>query len=840
MSLFYTDVAVQGSNILLRQVKDGIRSNVKIPWQPTLYIRDNSGNSEEFVSLYGDKVKPVQPGSIRDCKDFAKQYEGVQGFEIYGQLNYALQYMSQFPMQGNWNFKQIRCFSIDIETKMPPGGGFPKPEHALGEINLITLQDIHTKRCFTFGTIPKPEKCDYTNYTHCIDEKQLLRMFLQFWEQVMPDVITGWNINQFDIPYIINRMQQILGEEATKKLSPWGLVDFGTKEYRGKIEVTAKIVGIQILDYMELMKKFTYGNRESWKLDAVAQEELGEAKLENPANTFKEFYELFPDTFVEYNVHDAVLITKMDDKMKLLELAMTIAYMARVNYVDVYSPVKTWDNIIHNKLLADNIVVPQRKATGFNMRGEGIEGAYVKDPKHGMYTDVASIDATSLYPSLMITLNLSPETYLGQCHSTVEMCLSGNYTNKDPNITMGANGSMFRKDKQGVIPSLITNYMALRKTTKAEMLALEQQAENFKKEGDKKSAEDLRNQISSRSNLEKALKILQNALYGALANAGFRFFNADVAESITLTGQLYLRAIERDIDAKLSKIFNMKPTVFCVYEDTDSCYFTLKDVIDKYAPGASIEQRIKMVEKLTAEKIVPAVNEIGLAVSQGLNVYAHKIVFKTEIAADKAMWIGKKMYICRVFSSEGVRYAKPKYKTMGISLVRSSTPKVVKKVLKDSLDVIFNEGETATQEYINKARAEFMKNSIEDVAFPRGANNLEEYASGSDIFRKGTPIHVRATLLHNHYVEKLGLQDKYEKIAEGNKIKFIYLKMPNPIQQNIIAWSVDGKLPTEFGLHKYVDWDMQFDKTVKDSMENLMTPIGWSVEQRNNLEDFFN
>lgn len=833
---FYTSVDVYGSSILVREVRDGIRSNRKEQWRPTLYMRDQGKEDSGLRSLYGDRVKPIQPGTIRDCKDFAKQYENVSGFDIFGQLNYQLQYMSQYAM-GDWDFKQVKCLGIDIECKVPPGGGFPKPENALGEINLITLQDVHTKRCYTFGTLEKPEKCDYTNYTYCIDEANLLKMFLAFWEQNMPDVVTGWNSNGFDLPYIINRIKKVLGEDYVKKLSPWGMVDCEMKEYKGKMELKFRITGVQCLDYMLLMKKFTYGGRESWSLGAVASEELDETKRANPGKTFEDFYTNYPDLFIDYNVQDTKLVTKMDEKMQLLQMALTIAYMARVNFEDVYSPVKLWDNIIHNMLIAEGVVVPQRKHTGLG--GDAIVGAYVKDPKPGMYYDVGSIDATSLYPSLMLTLNLSPETYLGQAYSTIEMCLDGNYVNKDPNVSMGANGSLFDKTKLGVIPRLIVDYMTRRKTTKKEMLGLEQEAENFKKAGDYKSAEALKNKIASLNNLQMAIKILMNSLYGAMANKGFRFFNSDVAESITSTGQLYLRSIEKQIDEDLAAVFKIAKTTMMVYADTDSVYFSLKDVIDKYAPGASELQRINMIEKLTLDKIVPAVNKITEQVSRDINAYSHKIIFKNEIAADKVIWLGKKMYVCRVHSSEGVRYAKPKYKTMGISLVRSSTPKVVQDSLRNSLDTIFTKGESDTQQYIQTTRTDFMKFTPEEVAFPRGVSNVGEYSSSANIYRERTPIHCRAALLHNHLIDKLGLGNVYEKIKDGDKLKFIYLRSPNPIHENVIGWSADGKLPEEFGLHKYIDWELQFEKTFKDAIENIIEPIGWSTEPRATLDEFF-
>jgi len=587
-----------------------------------------------------------------------------------------------------------------------------------------------------------------------------------------------------------------------------------------------------------LRKKFTIEGRGLRALGGVAAEELCETERPNPGRTFEGFSTNYPDLFVDYNVQDVKLVTKMDDKMQLWQMALTIAYMARVNYEDVYSPVKLWDNIIHNILLAEDVVVPQRKHTGFSDDFD-IMGAYVKDPRVGLYYDVGSIDATSLYPSLMLTLNLSPETYLGKVYSTVEKCLDGEFVNTDPDVAMGANGTLFSRSKLGIIPRLIVDYMSRRKSTKKEMLGAEQQAEDFKKAGDYKSAEELKNKIASLNNLQMAIKILMNSLYGAMANKGFRFFNSDVAEAITSTGQLYLRSIEKHIDADLCSQFGISLTQLMVYADTDSVYFTLKKIIDKYSPNATEEQRIKLIERLTVDKVVPAVNKITESISKSINAYSHKIIFKNEIAADKVIWLGKKMYVCRVHSSEGVRYAKPKYKTMGIALVRSSTPKVVQDSLRNSLDIIFTKGEAETQKYIRQMREDFSKYQPEDVAFPRGVSDVAKYSSSSSVYRSGTPINARAALLHNHLIDKMQLNNVYEKIKDGDKIRFIYLRSPNPIHENVIGWSADGKLPEEFGLERYIDWETQFEKTFKDAIENIIEPIGWSSEPRSTLESFF-
>jgi DNA polymerase elongation subunit (family B) len=832
----YTSADIYGSNILLREIRDGIHSNIKVPFKPTIYIKAENG---DFTGLYGESLKSVQPGSIRETKDFVEKYKNVDGFEIFGQLNYTLQYLNTFSVV-EWQFGHVNAYSIDIEVQPPLDengnpAGFPKPEHANGIVDLITIQNIHTEQCYTWGLGPKPATADtYTRYTQCKDEYSLLKSFVETWEQFGIEIITGWNSNFFDLPYLINRITKICGDVMVKRLSPWGQVRCDVKEYKGKKELEFSIVGVQCIDYIDLMKKFTYGGRESWKLDSIAQEELGDEKLKSPADSLDQMRKEYPDTYVLYNVHDVRLVTKLEKKMKLIELAMTLAYKAKINFEDVYSPVKMWDAIIANKLLSENIVVPQRKTSG--TPAFGIEGAYVKTPIPGFYEWVSTLDGTSLYPSLIMTLNISPESYLGMTDSTVDKCVSGFYMNDNPDICMGANGALYDRKKRGIIPRLMEEYMVDRKKAKKEMLSLQQVQEDMKKAG-KTNFSEIESKISSLDNLQMALKIALNSAYGGIANAGFRFFNSDMAESITTTGQLYLKAIERDIDFMISKEFKMPETSkFMIYADTDSVMLCLGSIINRYAEKATPDQKLMMLEKITIDKVTPLVNTIIDQVSESIHAYENKMFFKTEIAADRVLLCGKKNYICRVHSSEGVRYAKPKYKTMGVAMVRSSTPKVVQEDLRSSLDVIFNEGEKAIPAFVESY-------DVNDVARPSSANNIDDFVSARSIYKSGTdgmtPMHIRAALLYNHYIKEMGLQNKYEPIKDGDKVRFINLRKPNPFRENVVGWPADIKMPKEFGLEKYIDWETQFEKTFKQAIINLVEPIGWSVEERATLDEFF-
>lgn len=472
---FYTNVEVVGSNILLKEFDEtGVKRHRKFQWQPTVYLKDTSVTDSEFKSLYGDAVKPINPGTIRETRDFIKQYDGVDGIEVFGQLNYSLQFMnSHYPWDITPQFSKVSTWSIDIETRIPESG-FPYPKTADGEIVLITLQNTNNGKCYTFGT--KPYSGDDTLYHESKDEYSMLKSFLMFWQRIDVDVITGWNIETFDMPYLINRVKRILGDEDIKKFSQWGLCQIDTFISRGKEETKVDIAGVAILDYLSLYKKFTYTKRESYSLKFISQEELGHTKIELPGESFNDNIDNHWDMFVKYNIVDTQLVTELEEHLKLLELAMTMAYQAKINFTDVYSPVKMWDALIHNNLLRDKIVLPQRAKVG----SRSIDGAYVKEPRTGFYNWIVSLDATSLYPSIMMSLNISPETYKGRYPVTMDQMLTDSSMfdeMRNDGLAVSPIGTLFTRDKQGILPKLIVDMMASRKTAKSDMLKLQSEYE---------------------------------------------------------------------------------------------------------------------------------------------------------------------------------------------------------------------------------------------------------------------------------------------------------------------------------------------------------------------------
>lgn len=403
---FYTNVHLIGNNFLVRGYENGERFERKEEFYPTLYVK--SHRPTEFKTLSGEYVEPIQPGLVRDCRNFFSKYENVNGFEIYGNERYLYQYISEkYPEDEiSYDSSRIRSYVLDLETTAE--GGFPDVQSAAEEILLISLLDIHTKKVITWGRRVYNNQNSDVTYHHCPLESELLNSFLSYWVSHTPDILTGWNINLFDIPYLCRRINRVLGEKYTKSLSPWNLVREGELTLNGRTHITYDIAGVSCLDYLDLYKKFTYKAQESYRLDYIAEVELGQKKLDHSEfETFKDFYDSNWRKFVDYNILDVRLVDRLEDKMKLIELAITMAYDAKVNYEDVFSQVRMWDSIIYNYLKQKNIVIPPKKES---VKTDKYAGAYVKEPVPGLYEWVVSFDLDSLYPHLIMEFCVSPET----------------------------------------------------------------------------------------------------------------------------------------------------------------------------------------------------------------------------------------------------------------------------------------------------------------------------------------------------------------------------------------------------------------------------------------------
>ena len=828
---FYTYARHYGDKILVRGIKNGKRFQYRDDFRPTLFVP--SDKPSDYKTIYGDSVSPMQFETNKEATNFFDRYKDVSNFPIFGQNYYAYQYITEkYPGDIQWDASKMAIYSIDIETTSE--GGFPNVDSPSEKVLVITLQNNNTKKITTFGlgefTPTKETNHLDIDYRGFHTEEQLLESFLVWWEENCPDVITGWNSNLFDMPYLITRTVRMLGEDQHKRFSPFGLVNKRPIRFANREMTAFEITGVAQLDYLDLYKKFTYVTRESYKLDFIAQTELGHKKLESGFETFKEFYDGDWNRFVEYNIIDTVLVDELEDKMQLIQLALTMAYDAKCNFGDVFSPVRVWDSLIYNYLWQKKIVVGQ----GGGRKDRQIEGAFVQEPKPGSYEWVSSFDATSLYPSIIMQYNMSPETIVPgfDYQVTVDDQLDRYKLDKlkEKNYAMAGNGSCYTREKKGFMPELVQTFFNDRLRYKKLM---QESQKKFQETG----AKVYQNEIAKYNNFQMARKIQLNSLYGAMANQYFRFYDDRIAEGITMSGQLIIRDTAKALDEYMNKVCGTENEVYSFYSDTDSCYVTCKNMVDNFFPDSDTDKVVGLLDKIATDKIEPAIAQAMKRLGNYTNVFEHKIDFKREVIADKGVFVAKKRYALNVLDDEGLRLKDPKLKVMGLEIVRSSTPAPIRDSLKEAVRLVLTSDEEHLQKYIAEAQKHFNTLTAEDIAFPRGCNNLKKYTSTADVYQKGTPIHVRGSLLYNKLLKDKSLNLKYEKIQEGDKIKFLYLKEPNSLHENTIAFVT--KLPKEFEITKYVDYDLIFQKAFIDPLENILKPLGWNTEPQATLEDLF-
>ena len=830
---FYTNVQLVGNNFLVRGYENGKHFMTRETFSPTLFV--SSKRKTKYKTLTGEYVESINPGSVRDCRDFFKKYAEIENFKIYGNDRYIYQYISEMYPEPEIKFdiNKIKLTTLDIEVKSE--NGFPDVESAAEEILLISIQDYNTKQIRTWGQGEFNNKQDNVIYKSFNSEYELLNAFINWWmvEENTPEVITGWNIELYDIPYLSRRLEKVLGEKLMKRLSPWGLVTEDEIYISGRKHIAYDVGGITQLDYLNLYKKFTYKAQESYRLDYIAKVELGQQKLDHSEyDTFKDFYTKGWQKFVEYNIIDVELVDRLEDKMKLIELAITMAYDAKANYVDVFSQVRMWDTIIYNYLKKRNIVIPPRERSS---KSEKYEGAYVKEPIPGKYDWVVSFDLNSLYPHLIMQYNISPETLLDTRHpySGVDKILNQEVTfemYKDNAIC--ANGAMYRKDIRGFLPELMEKIYKDRTIYKRKMLEAKQQYEKTKTKA-------LEKEISRCNNIQMARKIQLNSAYGAIGNQYFRYYKLANAEAITLSGQVSIRWIENKMNQKINQILKTEDVDYVIASDTDSIYLNLGPLVDAVYEGRekTNESVVSFLNKICEMELEKYITSSYETLAKYVNAYDQKMFMKRENIADRGIWTAKKRYILNVWDSEGVRYDEPKLKMMGIEAVKSSTPAPCRTMIKDGLKLMMNGTEEDVIKFIDDCRAKFKTLPPEEIAFPRTVSNVKKYYNYTDIYVKGTPIHCRGALLFNHYIKKNKLDRKYSLIGNGEKIKFIYLKKPNIIRENVISFIQD--FPKELGLDKYIDYDLQFEKSFVEPLKAILDAIGWNVEKTVNLELFF-
>jgi len=826
---FYKNVIEHKGKLLIRGVLNGKDYKDKIDFGPTLYALTQEHS--QYKTLQGQFLKPIEFTTINAARRFRRDVV-TQNSPIYGLERYHYQYIgSEYPEEIKWDKDHIKIFTLDIETTCE--NGFPDVENPIEELLCITVKNQSNKQIITWGVGDfKTDRPDVT-YVKCKDEKQLMFEFLKFWIKNHPDVITGWNTKFFDLPYLMNRIKLIAGDKVANRMSPWNMANREEINVRGRPQTVYNLYGIAMLDYLDLYKWFIPTRQESYRLDFIGQLELGRGKDDNGYDTFKDWYTKDFQSFVDYNIQDVEIVDALEDKLGLIDLSLTVAYDSKVNYDDIFSQVRVWDTLIANHLMQKGICVPPREE---HSKETKYEGAYVKEPILGGHDWIVSFDINSLYPHIIIQYNISPEKIIGESshgvnvNKMIDMKVPLNYL-KTEGACLTPNGAKFKNDNQGFLPEMMEKMYNERVVFKKRMI-------KAKKEYEKTKDPKLVKEIARCHNIQWSKKIALNSAYGAVGNQYFRYYDVRQASGITTAGQFIIRFIEKKVNEYLNGVLQTKDHVdYIVASDTDSIYVRFGKLVEKTCKGKSTEQIIDFLGKVCDNKIEPYIEKCFDELADYSNAFKNAMVMKREVIANKGIWVAKKRYMLNVLDEEGVRLADPKLKLMGIEAVKSSTPQVCRGKIKEAIKVIMSKEQTDLQSLVSDFRKDFFNMKAEQIAFPRSCNNLKKYRDHANIFIKGTPIHVKGALIYNYQIHKLGLQQKYPLIQEGDKIKFIKLKEANPFKFDVISYMT--VLPDEFKIKEYVDYDIQFEKTFLDPMRFILDAVGWKAEPQASLEAFF-
>ena len=841
---FYTNFSLVGENALISGYDDDKKRFTRREKVKPYLFTSSRDKEAQYHTIFDRPVDRIDFDTVKDARAFLKRYEGVAGMEVFGLNKFDyLHIFDNYRKKIDYDPELIRVVNFDIEVAADDG--FPDITTAEKEVTAITLEMKGVYIVLGCGDFVTDD--DAIKYYKCTDEAHLLKAFLNIINSPTwaPDALTGWHIEGFDIPYIVNRIKRILGEEEAKKLSPWRILQEETIMYHNQETTIYKPRGIQILDYMALYKKFTYSVQESYALDYIAKVELDKQKLDySEYGSLLELYKKNYQKFIEYNIHDVRLVSELNSKLKFLELVFAIAYDAKINYEDCLGTTNMWDIICHNYLLERRKVIPQFKVKPMTHK---IAGGYVKQPTMGTYRWVVSFDLTSLYPHLIMQYNISPETFVHIFDPVVDIDMSvarimANEIDRERlgDHTLAANMTTYRRDKLGFLPALMQRVFMDRKMYKDEMLVVEAEYESKKGTLTKEEEKVYTDKIAALDAMQMAKKIQMNALYGALANQYFRWFEESMAEAITASGQLAAKWIHNAVNLKLNTMLKTEGVDYVIAVDTDSIYLNLEAIVEKIYEGKvkpETKKIIEMLDKFCDEKMKPFIASEFQKLADHVNAYENKLHMKREVIADIGLWTVKKRYILNVWMDEHGFLKEPKVKVKGLESRRSSTPEYFRNLLKKCYEIVMRGKESEVQQLIAGKREDFFTQPFEKVAKPTGVNDLEKYSDPHTVYKKGSPAQVKAALMYNKFIKDNNLQDKYTYIYSGDKIRWSYLKEPNPLHTSMIA--APDTLPKEFDLDEYINYPMQWEKGFENAIGTVLDARGWSMEETINLEDFY-
>lgn len=839
---YYTSVFRRGDNVFIREIlADGKRDNLKIKYEPTLYFEDES-STDGFKNLNGDFLKPVKFSSISAAKSYVDAIDKT----VYGYNRWEYSCLrDRYPHDIKHEFSHLKIAYIDIETE----SGTHYSTVSVPDQPIILIQILYKDVFYIFGTEVYESYRDDVKYIKCKDEIDMLKKFSHLFGKINPDIISGWNSQGYDIPMLWARCNYIEIPEVFKRLSPFNMIDEREEIVFGKEEKRIIIHGIQHLDLRDLVRKFDNKKYENYKLNTVAKAILKRGKVEYKGS-LSDLYRIDYAKFVEYGFVDVELLRDIEHEKNFISMVVQMGYMSKSNFIDAFSQVRSWDNSLNDELINDGIQPPfliARDSMGddYEEDDEKYEGAFVFEPKPNKYKWVMSDDVQSMHPSIIMACNVSPETFVASMNKNVNYFL-GDFTEfsnylKSNNYTSMANGAVFTREFEGFIPRAIRKVFNKRVEAKNEAKKHKNLANDYKNI-DKEKYTYHTTQYVIYNTLQNALKVKINSLYGFLGNKFSRYYQVELAEGVTITSQLVLKNGADEVSKIISQYSGCKYEDVLIYGDTDSIYYSMESIVNKHMSGKPTEFIVDKLNQFHLAKIKPKIDDRINGLQQKLNCYIEQIKFVRDIISDISIFIAKKKYICSVWDAEGTRYKEPEIKLMGIESVKTSTPMFCRIAISDSIKTILYGTESEFHQFIKDTKSKFMKLDVEEVSFPKKITDINKYTIASmnnSIFdvdddnrnshKKGAPIHVKGAIHYNNLIEKYNMENKIFMITNGDAIKYTYLTEPNPINNNTIAFM--DNLPKEFGLHKYVNYDIQWEKSFYNPVNQIAEIVGWKMEK---------
>ena len=808
--------------------ENGERIVTSVPCLPYFYYEDITG---EATSIFNTCLRKKEFNNYFDKTKYLKERGIKQVFDNYSPVQQALiDTYWQYNDTEEFTKFPLKIFFLDIEAVGK--GAFSTPEDASVEINVITIYDSATKKYKVWGNQQYSSKEEDVDYYFCTTEEELLTRFINYIRENSPDILSGWNSDRYDVPYIINRIVKLLGEEEADSLSPYGRRY--TKAFAGKFgkkEIVHRLDGISCVDYMDIYKKFCPVNRESYKLDYIGQVELDQTKLDYGDQSLYEFMVNDWETFVDYNIQDVRLLVRLEEQLKYVELLRMLSYMGCTTFESALGTV----SLVTGATAVEARKRNQRLSTCLVDEDQrNFEGGHVSAPLAGHHSSIVSFDANSLYPNTMITLNASPETKVGRIINVDKDNVSIRNVDgivldmtksefKDfilkEKIVISKAKILFTQKKKGIMADMADTFYKKRVKTRAEI-------KKIKKKKELTEAEKIK--ITQLDTKQQSIKLFINSIFGVFGNKYCPIQDIDIAESITLTGQ----AVAKEAREIFKKFVTQETGITDPIEldkgliagDTDSVYLSLFQLVTDFTiDGKLTEETYKVAEKL--EKFIN--DEIKLWAIKTLNTSDCRFEFKRETLCDYGVFLEKKRYVLHVLDKEGFAPEDP-WKYTGVEVVSTKMPKSVKPYVKNIIEtLILTKSESETNKAFSSAYDKFLSMSIEDISQVSGIRNLEKYEAQCDGYAtcKGMPWHVKAAYYYNLLIEELGISHKYEKISSGDKMKLFYVDTPNKYGIKVIAFK--NRYPVEFhNIFKPNMFEM-FEKDMYKCIERFYKTMNW-------------